>query len=139
LIFKENSDSYTARVTDFGYSTVFSSTGDIHMPITEPWNAPEWNSGRFDLSAAMKMDAYSFGMLCLWVVFIEYFDSQSLLHVLKSGYQPLNLAHQLVRSSFGLAERHCIVLDQLFGLTLEEKPDDRSEDFVQIAACFSDR
>ena len=63
---------YTARVTDFGYSTRYASDTDlVTMAISWPWNAPEHNrvSKMWTTSEAKKMDLFSFGILCLWILF----------------------------------------------------------------------
>lgn len=60
---------YIPRMIDFGYSTSYMNA--IKMPLTPPWNAPEhyrlnktWTS-----LEAQKIDCFSFGMLCLWLLF----------------------------------------------------------------------
>ena len=60
----------------------------IHIPTTTPrWNAPEWHHQGFstNFAGAMKMDAYSFGLLCLWLLFyagkkemVEFYEELSL-------------------------------------------------------------
>lgn len=73
LIFKNDAGAYTARVTDFGYSTRFANEDDsFRMPKTSPWNAPEHHSNWFKPAQARKMDLFSFGMLCLWLMFERY-------------------------------------------------------------------
>jgi hypothetical protein len=37
--------------------------------MSQPWSAPEWHHRGFRIYAAKKTDVYSFGMLCLWVLF----------------------------------------------------------------------
>ena len=40
------------------------------MPRTRPWNAPEWHHHRkYTFDEAMLMDVYSYGMLCMWILF----------------------------------------------------------------------
>ena len=36
--------------------------------MSRPWVAPEWHHRGFTPKQAMKMDAFSFGMLVLWVL-----------------------------------------------------------------------
>ena len=69
LIFEDQPGRYTAKVMDFGYSTLFSTEKDlINMPLSWPWAAPEWHHRGFLPSHAMKMDVYSIGLLCLWLL-----------------------------------------------------------------------
>lgn len=73
LIFADDAGTYTARLSDFGYSTILvnpSEEGQIMLPKSEPWNAPEvidWAT--FSFTQAKMADSYSFGMLCLWLLF----------------------------------------------------------------------
>src|SRR5436305_6144975 len=70
LIFESDPNRYVAKVADFGYSTrVLSDDELVNMPRTAYWVAPEWHHRGFTTAGAMKMDMYSFGMLCLWVLF----------------------------------------------------------------------
>ncbi|KAH7357598.1 hypothetical protein BKA66DRAFT_552783 [Pyrenochaeta sp. MPI-SDFR-AT-0127] len=73
LIFKDDYGDYTARVTDFGYSNRFTSEDDlVPIPKSWPWCAPEHDRDRFTPGQARKMDVFSFGMLCFWVLFENY-------------------------------------------------------------------
>jgi serine/threonine protein kinase len=70
LMFEDEPGSYTAKVADFGFSTHFRSEDDlVNIPISVPWNAPEHHNRAFYPQAAKAMDVYSFGMLCLWLLF----------------------------------------------------------------------
>ena len=70
LIFEDRPGLYTAKVADFGFSTYFHGDQDlIKMPKSEPWNAPEHHNRYFYPQGAKAMDVYSFGMLCLWLLF----------------------------------------------------------------------
>ena len=70
LIYPESDGRYKAKVIDFGYSTLFAEDNDpIVMPCSPPWTAPEWHHRQILPALARKMDTYSFGMLCLWLLF----------------------------------------------------------------------
>lgn len=43
------------------------------MPKTSPWEAPEWHERGFTIAAAKKADFYSFGLLCIWILFGNQF------------------------------------------------------------------
>ncbi|KAJ0108132.1 hypothetical protein J7T55_007251 [Diaporthe amygdali] len=71
LVFPDD-HGFTAMVTDFGYSTRYAHEGDtIKLPISHPWNGPEVDrlNREWTPSEAKKADLFSFGMLCLWVLF----------------------------------------------------------------------
>lgn len=70
---RESNDGvdFVAKVTDFGFSTRFRGESDLILlqAGTRPWRAPESKSDRFKLSQIVKMDVYSYGLLCLWLLF----------------------------------------------------------------------
>lgn len=71
LIFEEGTGSYTAKVADFGFSTYFHEEQEdlIQVPKSVPWTAPEHHGNYHTSQSAKAMDVYSFGMLCLWLLF----------------------------------------------------------------------
>jgi hypothetical protein len=61
---------YRAQVIDFGYSTISKNSDQVSIPYSENWTAPEWHLYRsFQYQHALNMDAYSFGLTCLWLLF----------------------------------------------------------------------
>ncbi|OCK78127.1 kinase-like protein, partial [Lepidopterella palustris CBS 459.81] len=73
LVYKDDAGAYTARVTDFGYSTRFANEDDlILVPKSWPWDAPEHHFDSYKPYQARRMDVFMFGMLCLWVMFEKY-------------------------------------------------------------------
>lgn len=61
---------YVVKVADFGFSTRFREEKDlIQMPKSPIWHAPEWHDGQFQPEAAKRMDIFSFGLVCLWMLF----------------------------------------------------------------------
>src|SRR5271168_646304 len=79
LVFRNDADSFSAKVADFGYSTRFSKDDErIRIPRSRPWNAPEVNGDRlFNPSEARRTDIYSFGILCVWFLFEDYFTGRT--------------------------------------------------------------
>ena len=72
LIFQDSDGVYTARMTDFGYSTRYAGDNDLmSIPISTPWNAPEHTrlQKMWTPFEAKKLDLFSFGLLCLWILF----------------------------------------------------------------------
>ena len=74
LIFEDDAGRKRAKVADFGYSTCYAGPDDlISMPRSWPWNAPDcFRRGGARPIEAKKMDVYSVGMLCLWLLFQEF-------------------------------------------------------------------
>jgi serine/threonine protein kinase len=78
LIFKGDSRGFVPKVTDFGYSTLCARNDSrIIMPRSVPWVAPEWHHRGFSFEEATKMDMFSFGMLCFWLLFFTTKEGQS--------------------------------------------------------------
>jgi serine/threonine protein kinase len=81
LVFKDGAGMTAIKLADFGFATL--ATGEarnVLLPMSRPWNAPEHRFGGFDFPEAKKTEVYSFGMLCLWVLF-EKSLSQSLVPI----------------------------------------------------------
>ncbi|RYP23251.1 hypothetical protein DL765_001160 [Monosporascus sp. GIB2] len=71
LVFGESPNAVVAKIADFGYSTV-GSRDHITVAESSPWVAPEVGTkDDYTLDEAKKIDIYSFGMLCLWLLFME--------------------------------------------------------------------
>jgi serine/threonine protein kinase len=71
---------YVPKVADFGYSALIAKENAgmaIYMPGTPRWCSPEWYPGfaTTDIMDAKRMDAYSFGLLCAWLLFNDTFPS----------------------------------------------------------------
>jgi len=82
LVFKDQNGMYIARVTDFGYSTVYAGEDDlIQLTLTRPWNAPEHDRGgrSFTPLEAQLADNFSLGMLFVWILFEPYLSGATKL------------------------------------------------------------
>ncbi|KAH7136339.1 hypothetical protein EDB81DRAFT_858431 [Dactylonectria macrodidyma] len=77
ILIDENSPGvYSAKITDFGYSTLNMARHEdepVALPTSWPWTAPEVTKENFILFffEARRADYFSFGMLCLWLLFTE--------------------------------------------------------------------
>jgi len=70
LVFNDECGLPVSKVADFGFSCLGAKDTDIiRLPKTSPWEAPEWHDRGFTISAAKKADFYSFGLLCVWILF----------------------------------------------------------------------
>lgn len=96
LIYRDEENRFSGKVADFGYSSCVSGDSQaIFVPESWPWNAPEHNfvqnvSGRYEKVQAEKMDMYSAGLICLWLLFEPYF----------AGIRPLPQEAQWAQSLF---------------------------------------
>lgn len=160
LVFTDDSGGYTARVTDFGYSTVFANETDlVSMPKSWPWSAPEHHYRGFKPAAAVKIDIFSLGLLCFWLVFKEHLsgDTSTTLNDLggyvssticgnsckehqKQNLNKLKLENELIT----FACRYTKILDVdenrksdlrlFFSSTLAEDPDQRDRDLKHLSS-----
>ncbi len=104
------------------------------MPKTWPWHAPELADTPFaaNIMAAKRMDAFSFGLVCAWLLFFNWagenrvfeddFDSQQEPPVPVNKYLTNN----------NLPQQQIDVLHKLFTITLARNPVTRSDDFQQF-------
>jgi serine/threonine protein kinase len=174
LVFKDATGETTVKVADFGYSTLVageafvggeapasgtastaqptSRTGKVFLPKSRPWNAPEHHYGEFSPAEAKLTDVYSFGVLCLWVLFgsvpavqdsTEYkFDGSnwalSSLEQLKYDDKMEHLANQLM-GSMPLKAEHRPRLKEFFSLTVVLDPAKRSSDFGTLLSLLIDQ
>lgn len=53
---------------DFGSSTPPTPDALIYLPSSAPWTAPERTHRAVPTQLAKRMDVFSFGLLCLWVL-----------------------------------------------------------------------
>ena len=95
LVFRGGTtNEVVAKVSDFGFSSIWARPEDlIQVAMTKPWNAPEWHHRGFIFCEARKMDVYSFGLLCLWIVMQSrnvtppLQDTKSLLFTTEGDFQ----------------------------------------------------
>ena len=114
------------------------------MPKSAYWTAPEWGKTGTRFSGAKKMDAYSFGMLCLWLLFFstqgegndEGKNGGSFRNALQRRGPALGLASVLVASETRFDKEGRENLRELFRLTLERDPLQRSSDFAKFASLL---
>lgn len=164
LIFQEDSGRYFAKVSDFGFSSLAATHDCITVPRTRPWNGPEWHHRGFTLNGVKKLDVYSFGMLCLWLLckdtlfetprrpspilkewdgadlftqHTEAITGKTFLEALKAEDQMPILAHELLMLTTGLGQEQKSKLSRLFHLCLAREPIDRSSDFVELLELVS--
>lgn len=104
-------------MTDFGYSCMGAKDNDIvYLPMSRDWCAPEYHDRGIELHRAKKMDIYSFGMVCLWVLFGDEFVA------LRVELERTNDRHQFHHSAMGLA-------------STAELPGTQLRTFFELALC----
>ena len=125
-------------MADFGYSCFGTDDEDIvYLPCSLPWAAPEYHSRGITLRDAKKMDVYSFGMLCLYILFQECLgdptsSSVTCLDRLKLSGSLLDFARETVSGSTPVGETQKDSLKAFFESTLSDEPDSRNTDFETL-------
>ncbi|KAI4243533.1 MAG: hypothetical protein LQ352_007004 [Teloschistes flavicans] len=129
LVHKDGEGETHAKLADFGYTGwAIGNTENIliYPPRSWPWDAPEYHHRGFTVSTAQKMDVYSFGLLCLWVLF---FDKQSLSEPVTNetggNQRPLDDFEQLdcMKHDNALTDFACSQVDSTQSLSAGEKAD----------------
>ncbi len=141
LIYSETDGRYRAKVIDFGYSSLFMRDGDtITMPYSELWTAPEQHHREILPMQARRMDAYSFGMLCLWFFFYNRSEDQdrNFKRDLEDPQkEPLSWAYELLDAETELGDRRRNDIQNVFRLTLAQDPAERTAEFTEILQLLS--
>jgi hypothetical protein len=120
------------------------------MPKSSPWVAPEWHHRGITPSEAKKMDAYSFGTLCLWLLlyntqgnpshkFEDLLSKRTASALAHDSFRDLNseemapvLTHLSTLAPGCLDYGQRTNLKQLFDITLASDPSMRTSDFRQV-------
>ncbi|KAI1109423.1 kinase-like domain-containing protein [Nemania sp. NC0429] len=98
LIFQDDGGRVVPKVADLGYSTFWYSDVDpIRIPQSWPWYAPECNEfPDFDKKQAIRADIFSFGMVCMWLLFERYL----------SGVDPIDMSLEEAGKFFNRGPKH---------------------------------
>lgn len=143
LIFGQSYDNIIVKVTDFGYSTLTTQGSElIDLPQSEPWCAPEYHGRGQSFVQAKKADVFSFGMLCLWILFNEHIaviarneqscSVYSFLEDSKFEDSLLPFSRELVRQKNNISENQKSLLLAFFDSTLTKNPLKRASDFMSL-------
>lgn len=141
LISSESDGRYVVKVTDFGYSTLFATDSDpVTMPYSELWTAPEQHHREILPIQARKMDAYSFGMLCLWLLFYNKGaarDRNFKKDLEDSQKEPSIYVSELLRASANLENWEKDNMQKVFRSTLAQDPGERIANFNEVLRLLS--
>jgi serine/threonine protein kinase len=142
------------KVADFGFSSFEAVNGNaVKVARTIPWEAPEWHSRHFSLENAKKLDIYSFGLLCLWILFrdrkiTEFGDpavtlgeamlgenpdaTLKLQSMKEDPYSVINCALRLLQETDAIDEGDRAKLERAFRLTLSWEPANRAKSMEEL-------
>lgn len=129
LVFRDGAGETYAKLADFGYAGwAIGNTENIlvHPPRSRPWDAPEYHHRGFTAPAARKLDVYSFGLLCLWLLFFDKPSPGNSVANNKCGSQwPLD-DHELLdrmKHEDTLRDFACSQVESTLSLSANEKAD----------------
>jgi serine/threonine protein kinase len=135
---------------DFGYSCLGLTEDDtVMLPISWPWHAPELTfTVECKLRDAKKTDVFSFGMVCLYMLFWNHFSedsadstkggSVSRLHQWKISQEGiLSKLDKLLRETAGPSDELKQSLRAFFRSTLSDDRDSRNTDLNTLMAYLS--
>ena len=129
-----------AKVTDFGYSTLFATDNDsVIMPFSKLWTAPERHHRPILPMQAWKMDAYSFGLLCLWLLFYKGANQKRNFKTdLEDSRRELSHhAFNLLRATTDLEDLEKSNMQEIFRSTLVQDPAERTANFNEFLELLS--
>ncbi|KAM0797076.1 kinase-like domain-containing protein [Usnea florida] len=139
LVFQEETGDYYLKLGDFGFSSLDSienEDGNIALPISWPWSAPELSNKQYGLSApaAKRTDVYSVGLICWWLMLGEkqFDDSQNpwngsyeWISTLKDSNELMGYARSKMDDLNDVDEEMRCSLLKLFQFTTMSLPDER--------------
>lgn len=127
-------------MADFGFSTWFhrGERQSILMPISLPWTAPENQRQKFGTLGAKRLDVYSFGMVCLWLILRVKtesltnapFNPRATAAQTDDGF--LQLAQRLVAKDPRFTTSSKRKLTDFFGMSLSTDSQKRTSDWASL-------
>lgn len=112
----------------------------MKLPISRPWNAPEHtrSAREWTFEQAVKTDIFSYGMLCLWVLFGRYFEN--LIQDKRDGRYGIStvkenirqLSDQLLNDEPYLTVEQRKSLRKFFASSLHEDPEQRESNMLKL-------
>ena len=143
LIFPDGDSKYLAKLSDFGYSSYVPHIERdrlVFMPKSIPWNAPEHHYRGFKFDDAVKMDIFSFGVFCLWLLFTGARSDQPFKVQGPSNDASVDLvleqARRFLESERGLHPQTKSRLGRLFDLSVSRYPERRSSCMDEIVCVL---
>ncbi|KAL5321933.1 hypothetical protein ACEPPN_009898 [Leptodophora sp. 'Broadleaf-Isolate-01'] len=144
LVFRDDRENPLAKLIDFAYSCFGADINSrVYLPRTSPWIlAPEWHPRGFSLAAAKRLDVFSYGMLCVWILFQQEISNifgksgencvEDLLHDLKAQRQILHAVQVIIQDLDLEDEERRAQLGEFFSMTIADDPKSRECDFGRL-------
>lgn len=150
LIFERGQGEYVAIMSDLGFSIQLESDSEfVMMPRSSPWDAPEWHHRGQSYPAIVKMDIYSVGAMCLWLLFEQECLSKGIsfetsrqeqyrhLQEVKNKDELSSIAIDLVHQCAVLSYDQVQGLTDLFKSCLASNPNTRESNIDRVLQRLS--
>jgi serine/threonine protein kinase len=136
---RDATESYRAKICDFGFSTIVSdypkSKDRISLPRSAPYNAPECRPGAEILfSEAFQADVFSYGMV-LWDIWSHGFvlkNDESELERKKQSGKLTNEIQGSLKTDTSLDHLQETVLCSILSACLQINPQQRIRDIIHL-------
>lgn len=147
-MFEDSAGKPLAKVIDFAYSSLATNKNDkVYPPRTSAWvMAPEWHHRGFSVDAAKRLDVFSVGVVCLWVLFTpeivaKFAECQTtsvehMLQTWKSQKQLLQIAQGLIEDC-NLGSDLQAGLQRFFAATITDTANERQSDLGTLICCLN--
>ncbi|KAI0855302.1 hypothetical protein F4860DRAFT_40163 [Xylaria cubensis] len=141
------SSSVVPQVVDVSLSVIGQDADLRLLPRTVGWSAPEWHNRYFQIQNARRMDIFSFGLICYWILswdqsfsHLSAEEEDQAMRNLNGGLQgnnnkPHEVAIALVRG-MNLDTSTLENLERLFDLTLTPEPQNRAGNASQLLSLL---
>jgi serine/threonine protein kinase len=149
LIFEDKDGDITAQVSDFGYSSFKTSDQEyITLASSWPWTAPEIElDSETTLAYAKAADVFSFGMLCIWILFVGSTHEAAASDVVNTSFerrlfelkhrdQLVDFAETQIRSLPFIDPDLRAALNDIFTSTLSCAPEERDLTEKKVESAF---
>lgn len=144
LISEDKDESYTAKIADLEYFVLlFGDNDHEYMPRFVSWEASKQHDRGHLFSEIVKMNIYSFDLICLWFLFNEKLAENDLIfdplpnkrpHSLKSKKQDglKKTTERLVYETAQFSARKASGLVSFFRFCLTSDQDNRASDISTL-------
>jgi len=156
LIFEDTGGMFTTKVADYGFSTLcvdYAEGEKVLLPGSYPWTAREVEANNVVTFEQAKLaDIFSFGMLCLWLLFHETLPKTpgslesslergggpdlGLLWRLKSEGRLSEFAHTEIMKATNISSAQKNGLNSFFESSLKNDANSRSLDMDGLSLPF---
>ncbi len=154
VISSEDNDDVVAKLIDFGYSCYgMEDEDEVQIGGTPLWSPPEHTGEKVTVHSAKKMDVYSFGLVCYWILFFDTIsvdaraeggseklpagshsrkNSYRSLERLKNLERPEEAISEIISRDSAFTEQQSLLLQRLLTKALYKSPCDRPHDWYEF-------